>query len=809
MLYPNIEDSVFYDVISSKKEFYDNRRSSSNLKKIDCLQPHQRLLANFINPLTQYNNILVNHQPGLGKTLTSIAIAENFKKSHKAVVFIKNQNLEMNYRKELLNECSAYITNEEREILNKKISPGDYDGEDRKKNIIKKINENINKNYTFHTYGIINDTLNVSNRVVIFDEIHNALGNNIYFEIIKMLKRSYNYKVVLLTATPVYENVNEIFEIANILNVSSTKSLLPIRDSLIKKGFTKKTKNTLENTILNESVTTLTQAGKILINIYLRGKVSYLDINENSKDFAKKIFVGEPISKNPGSINIVKSYFSEDQEKQYVKSLDDKSALFKNSSDISTIAFPDSKLGKEAFDKYIKKDGKNFLNYENGGLKTYSPKLYKILESIKNSTGLIFIYSNYVNNAGTELISSVLKYNGFSQYGSRDNNKKYIVFTDIKSLSKRQKVLKIFNSKENIDGKLIKIIIGSPSISEGISFKNIRHIHILEPHWNLSRIDQIIGRGIRYKSHSDIEEKQRNVKIYLHACISKNKKIQSIDLLKYQLSEQKDIVIKEVSQFLKEISLDCLLNKDISGYKDLSRECNYKKCDYICLGKMKDQIDHSTRDLKIHDPYKYKFILNYIQKLFSKGYAYSYDFIIEKIKKNNDISEDDIIYVFSDVINISGIFKNPNNVKGVLYLVNDIFFINPDEEKINDTFFYKMFEKQTPSSNKALLEIKNSPKKPKVSKEKIDTGNNKIIGIYDGDTFKILDNREEVDNVSDERKLKTGKACSSYSKEILENIVKFLDNNQLTKTDTDKLKKTELCRLIEEKLNKLKLIIKK
>jgi len=26
-------------------------------------------------------------------------------------------------------------------------------------------------------------------------------------------------------------------------------------------------------------------------------------------------------------------------------------------------------------------------------------------------------------------------------------------------------------------------------------------IHILEPHWNKNKIEQVIGRGIRYKSH--------------------------------------------------------------------------------------------------------------------------------------------------------------------------------------------------------------------------------------------------------------------------------------------------------------------
>ena len=72
--------------------------------------------------------------------------------------------------------------------------------------------------------------------------------------------------------------------------------------------------------------------------------------------------------------------------------------------------------------------------------------------------------------------------------------------------------LKIVTDSNNHDGKDIKIVIGSSVASEGIDFKRIRNIHhILEPWLHLNRLEQTIGRGIRFCSHGDIDEEKRNV----------------------------------------------------------------------------------------------------------------------------------------------------------------------------------------------------------------------------------------------------------------------------------------------------------
>ena len=70
-------------------------------------------------------------------------------------------------------------------------------------------------------------------------------------------------------------------------------------------------------------------------------------------------------------------------------------------------------------------------------------------------------------------------------------------------LSPRNKQeLKACTDTNNINGEVIKVIIISKAGSEGLDFKNIRQVHILEPWFNFMRTSQTIGRAIRNLSHT-------------------------------------------------------------------------------------------------------------------------------------------------------------------------------------------------------------------------------------------------------------------------------------------------------------------
>ena len=70
----------------------------------------------------------------------------------------------------------------------------------------------------------------------------------------------------------------------------------------------------------------------------------------------------------------------------------------------------------------------------------------------------------------------------------------------------------------NLRGSIVKIIMITQSGSEGISLKNVRQVHITEPYWNKIRIDQVIGRAVRTKSHMELPKDERNINVYQYLC---------------------------------------------------------------------------------------------------------------------------------------------------------------------------------------------------------------------------------------------------------------------------------------------------
>jgi superfamily II DNA or RNA helicase len=60
----------------------------------------------------------------------------------------------------------------------------------------------------------------------------------------------------------------------------------------------------------------------------------------------------------------------------------------------------------------------------------------------------------------------------------------------------------------------IKVLFISKAGSEGLDLKNTRYIIIMESGWNENSLEQIIGRGVRYKSHESLSKSKRNVLIH-------------------------------------------------------------------------------------------------------------------------------------------------------------------------------------------------------------------------------------------------------------------------------------------------------
>ena len=152
-------------------------------------------------------------------------------------------------------------------------------------------------------------------------------------------------------------------------------------------------------------------------------------------------------------------------------------------------------------------------------------KCIQLLKELKESEGIVLIYSNYIDG-GCVPMALALEEAGITRYGNTNSlfktppvsnfkvngeNAKYIMITGDKELSPRTETeLAAATSSLNTNGEKVKVVIISRAGSEGLDFKNIRQIHILEPWYNLNRIDQILGRGVRNKSHLFFTIYQKN-----------------------------------------------------------------------------------------------------------------------------------------------------------------------------------------------------------------------------------------------------------------------------------------------------------
>ena len=885
-------ENIYYkdENFLNKFEFVNN--SSDKKKKYLHQEPNQMLLRNYISKVTPFENILLYHDVGSGKTCSSITIAEGFKEylnniGKRIVVLVKNKNIEKNFMDELLSKCTneEYLDESEYNIYSGNVK---YRGSENDRNeIISKANKTISKSYQFITYGtFINRVLgakqfekdeygqntkkvkkingkiqrksikdaikNLNNTVIIVDEAHNITNNDVYTSLYQILSKSYNYRLILLTATPMYDNSSEIFELSNLLNINNPALQLPIGKELHKgeNPFLVKRQSAIINrSALKGDIMEITDFGKQELQKSIYGKVSYL--RGNTETNPQKIDMGIPLMENKlGTINVVYCEMSDYQYMVYQRALHvdlnkdfdvDLTSMIKNI---------ESEENVEETDIDVSKSSSLYKNSSDASTMVYV-------------TGNIFIYSNYVSYGGTSLIRQLLLANGFSEYNSKNpiHYKSFVVFDEGTSIKNREQYKRVFNSDENKDGKLIRIILGSPIISEGITLKAVRQVHILEPYWNMSKINQIIGRAVRNYSHHLLDPAERNVEIYKYVSTCKkntSKDLQHIsnffiDKEKYILSEEKDRSNKIIERQLKENSFDCSFNKSrntITNGVYGSAECDYTDCNYTCSLQSKNiNVDKSTYEmyLTFFDQFDIYFVLENLKKLFLEYFIWNLDDIKERIIELEPLITDETIYttlnyivenkiLFIDKYNREGfiikrgvyyIFNNFDiNIDSSIYSkildfsidVNkytlnefskkikiDIFQESTHKKKEESTIVYSpevnILSEQDLEYNRKIEENYTIYGTLRNKKMKMDAWEHKY-GNKD-DMFRIVDVRN-VNKIKrlDQRNAMTGKAAMSYNLPDLKNIANELGINITTNTH-EKRDLIELIRKTLEEKNKI------
>ena len=297
--------------------------------------------------------------------------------------------------------------------------------------------------------------------------------------------------------------------------------------------------------------------------------------------------------------------------------LDDKAEIEGQLKDVVDSNY--DKRIEEALEKLVE-GADEFLS--KAGLSEYSPKLLNVLENLQDPTfdGLHLLYSQFRTIEGIGVFKLILEHHGYAHFklkktpsgdydvDIRDQDKlkpKFVLYTGTETTEEKEIIRKVFNgawddipsgikkyitdvigAENNNMGEVIKLIMITASGAEGISLKNVRFVHILEPYWHPIRMQQVIGRARRICSHNALPEDKQTVSVFLYLMtfsdtnldkastelklhdkgkLDKSKNVTSDELL-YEISTIKENINSKILHAIKESSIDCSLhNKEDSG----------------------------------------------------------------------------------------------------------------------------------------------------------------------------------------------------------------------------------------------------
>lgn len=690
-----------------------------------------------------------------------------------------------------------------------------------------------------------------SNRLIIVDEIQNIRtagegGDAIAPQMLeKIIHYSEDIKLVMMSATPMFNNATEIVYILNLLLENDKREKIKPNSIFDAKG--NLTNERLLENICRGYISYVRGANPISFPLKLLPNRSPIEFIRDNNE----IYYPRPLTKMDGTEfledeyirynSLVKCDMSPYQEAIFRRVVLGEDDIEGNKGDntnetfdikgkvISNIVYPtvDKKdinklYGETGFNNcFIEEnsmytysedailDGKPFLDYDK--IEKYSCKFKKILDNILHTqNGIIFVYSEY-RKGGSIPLALTLEQNGFEQlvvegkYGegviknklnspykrkripnligaSSSPKWRYVLLDGDLDPKKRAQILEKCNSSENQNGDLIKVVIGTRVAGEGVDFARIRQVHILNPWDNMSRIDQIIGRGIRNCSHKDLAEEERNVTVFLYGAHIRDNSVETTDEKIHRRAEKKDIQMKQVEIVMRNNSIDCVSNYlanrytiedfgDVIGDKDGARECAYGNCDEVFMCKDSDRIranvelDLDTYNLESHanrETNKYK---QYIKELYGKSVIYSLDQIKEYLQKKLTIKkpvinpkapaelieersnfDNDIFLVALDkLISNKESIQDKYKRNGTLVFRNTYYVFQPDD--LSKTENLPLYYRETPltvKENKVEIDLSRKLIEQSKIKEWVIEVKNKILEIDDIDELAY-----ELDRVKD------------------------------------------------------------
>jgi len=538
--------------------------------------PHQLNVARYMSLLAPRDRLLVFHEMGTGKTRTAICVAERlrieasadqpsgsfFDQRHTCrgvIVVLKNPTLQQQFRDELVYRATA----------NENLYMPDNAKLLSKHELAARVQKRVAKWYKFATFrsfakrlGEMSDQQmrqKYAGHLIVVDEVQNIKGvdggvedgsaetyKRVYSQLHRCFHGTPNLKVMLLTGTPIKNDVTELADLVNLL--------LPVdRAWSTELAWWKSHEPPMDE---------------------LRGIVSHVGASEN---VVPKIVHGQVYPPKINYTKVTVHWMSHHQSLGYkdaMKTVVDQHSFFIHPRQASLFVFPDGKSGRLGFAKYvvcreepklrqgkivhiayhaltdelvhaIKPAGTNTsIEDAIANVGKFSCKYAAVLEQLhRTKTGNTFVYITLVNGSGAILFCLLLELVlGMERANGTERTKKprYMLLS---SKTETNRMLAAFNRPQNMHGDYIRVAIGTRAVSEGITLKNILYEHIVSPFWNTGDTSQAIARGWRFNSHLDLLNcvggSRPTVSVYHHVALDAETG-DSIDVHMMSVAESKD-----------------------------------------------------------------------------------------------------------------------------------------------------------------------------------------------------------------------------------------------------------------------------
>lgn len=303
-----------------------------------------------------------------------------------------------------------------------------------------------------------------------------------------------------------------------------------------------------------------------------------------------------------------------DEERNRVYGKD--GAVYKSATrQLCNFAFPEDferhfmkKSDQDRQDLVDKLQKSGALTYKNLG--EFSPKFMKMIDNIRSSDGTSMVYSDFREVEGVGILARAMEENGFQEFkvkrnssglwrfdGKYDPSKVHFLMYNTDDLDAMAVILDIFNNNidqtrqlyphlidedlkleaiaSNLKGQIIRCILLTKSGAEGISLKNVRTVHIMEPFWHNVRIKQVIGRAVRANSHIDLPTSERTVHVLMYSMTFSREQLEmgsanqvlrkdrnmTTDLIVMDIAKRKESLISKFLLLMQRAAVDCAVNK--------------------------------------------------------------------------------------------------------------------------------------------------------------------------------------------------------------------------------------------------------